>query len=42
MMQRDGRFILLGYLSNAAAMLYFGILITVGTFSINEFFHFLN
>jgi hypothetical protein len=42
MMQRDGRFILLGYLSNAAAMLYFGILITVGTFSINEFLHFLN
>lgn len=42
MMQRDGRFILYGYLSNAATMLYFGILVAAGTFSISEFFHFLN
>ncbi len=42
MMQRDGLFILLGYLSNAATLLYFAILIAAGTFSIHEFFQFLN
>lgn len=42
MMQRDGLFIFLGYLANAATVLYFAILVAAGTFSIHEFFQFLN
>jgi hypothetical protein len=34
MMQQDGRFILYGYFSNAATVLYFAILVTAGSFSI--------
>jgi len=41
MMQRDGRFILYGYLAIVATIVYFGVLIAAGTFSIQEFFQFL-
>lgn len=42
MMQRDGRFILYGYISNVATVLYFAILVTAGSLSIQELFQFLN
>lgn len=41
-MQRDGRFILYGHLSNVATVAYFGILVAAGAFSISEFLQFLN
>ncbi len=41
-MQRDGISVMLGYLANAATILYFAILVAAGTFSVQEFFHFLN
>ena len=37
MMQKDGGFILFGYLSNIATMIYFGFLIAGGGWTINEF-----
>ena len=42
MMERDGRFILYGYVSNAATVIYFAALVAAGAFSVQEFFHFLN
>jgi hypothetical protein len=38
MMQRDGRFILYGYLSNLITVIYFGFLILGGGWSISELF----
>lgn len=37
MMERDGGFIILGYLSNIATILYFGFLIAGGGWSISQF-----
>jgi hypothetical protein len=41
-LQRDGCFILLGYLANVVTIIYFTILITASGWSIHELFKFLN
>jgi hypothetical protein len=41
MMQRDGGLVLFGYLANAVAVLYFGLLIAFGGLSVQQLFRFL-